>query len=595
MRALLAIAFLFACGEKPAPGDGPMRDAGFEEDDSAVRLDSGVVLDAGEDAGIEDTGAADAAEAGMDAAPADGGEEAQRGAIVVSEIQPVGAEWIELYNPSAAEVQVVAGAIVTGGGTFVIRAASDPLGTSATPVVIAPRDYALGHPNPASAAEIPAGADFVFGAPGGAANAFGELGESVELRRGGALEDRIDTRGFPVVLDRATQLSSDALDAASNDDASAWCVPIFSEPTPGAPNSSCRPILISEVTYDGAPEFIELAGAGGASLEGIEVRAGTTAIALTGRMPLSGLYSIEPVSLHDDTAAIRVLRGGVVLDAFAYGSTTGEGRPVPDLDVEIHAANWARSDGELDTGDNAADFHHDPSPTPGARNSTTAFAVTRVEPDDAIAGIEAAVIVEGTDFTDAMAVSLGVPATCTFLAANVLECAAVAAAPGRTGVVVDSRLGSITMTDAFTWTLTVNESDTPAECDFCILQWPPAITGAAGVISEPIYGRIYEAGLTDVTAGEAPGILAEVGYGPDGTDPSSSNAWTWVRAVFNVEYGNDDEYVQSLVISTPGTYRYTYRWSLDGGVSFSYGDLDGAGYNPNLDFSAQALGTITVN
>jgi hypothetical protein len=144
----------------------------------------------------------------------------------------------------------------------------------------------------------------------------------------------------------------------------------------------------------------------------------------------------------------------------------------------------------------------------------------------------------------------------------------------------------------------LNETDLPAEADYCVLQFPSTLSVSAGVASMTIYGRIYEGGLTDTTVGgPAPGITAELGYGPAGTDPRTSTAWVFHATVFNVETGtgnNDDEYMGTLTIPAAGSYAYTYRFSFDGGANVTYCDLDGAGSNGGLDFSPTQLGAATV-
>jgi hypothetical protein len=71
-------------------------------------------------------------------------------------------------------------------------------------------------------------------------------------------------------------------------------------------------------------------------------------------------------------------------------------------------------------------------------------------------------------------------------------------------------------------------------------------------------------------------------------------AWTWFPATYNTQVGADDEFVGSLTAPLlTGSYSYTYRFTFDG-QSWTYCDLDGAGANPALDFSAAQLGTMTV-
>lgn len=139
----------------------------------------------------------------------------------------------------------------------------------------------------------------------------------------------------------------------------------------------------------------------------------------------------------------------------------------------------------------------------------------------------------------------------------------------------------------------VNETGLAAECDFCNLQFPAGIAINAGTSTQLIYGRIYEAGVTEA-AGASASVLAQVGYGPSGSDPRFSGTWQWFTATYNVQVGNDDEYQGSFIPLFGGTYSYTFRFSLDGGTSFSFADLNGAGSNAGLDFEIGQLGQMTV-
>lgn len=421
-------------------------------------------------------------------------------------------------------------------------------------------------------------------------------------------------------------------------------------PDGGTPTPS---LLINELIYDFASpaggtdpgnELVEIAGPGGAPLDEVELvllasdGAVLQTIPLSGQVPADGLFVVASeaqgggtsvanadlttaLALPDAAGGLQLVHeaagGPVLLDAVGWGAlpanlvdqTRGlaavEGTPLPALQAVAVPAGWARSQTSADTDDNAADFRHDPSPTPGAQNGADAFAVTRILPNDALAGLDTSIRIEGTDFTDAMTVELAGEALsgCALVALDALQCSAPYPAggtglPERVSVLVRARPehgGEVTLTDAFTWTGVANETDDPAECDYCVLQYPPNTTTAAGVATEMIYGQIYEAGLTDATSGQAPGIIAELGYGPTGTDPRTSNAWIWSSAGFNVEAGNNDEYAATITIDTPGSYAYTYRFSLDGGLTFSYADIDGAGSNGGLDFAPAEVGALTVN
>ena len=132
--------------------------------------------------------------------------------------------------------------------------------------------------------------------------------------------------------------------------------------------------------------------------------------------------------------------------------------------------------------------------------------------------------------------------------------------------------------------------------DFCQLRFPSSITVTSGETTELIYGRIFEAGVTE-PAGPSSSVTAEVGYGPFGSNPTTTQlGWSYVPAVFNSAYSNnDDEYQASLTApATAGTYAYVYRFSLDGRNTWTYCDTDGNGSLPGFDFNVNKLGEMTV-
>ncbi len=122
-----------------------------------------------------------------------------------------------------------------------------------------------------------------------------------------------------------------------------------------------------------------------------------------------------------------------------------------------------------------------------------------------------------------------------------------------------------------------------------VLKWPPSTTHTIGSTpTENIYGQIYINGVTD-SAGQGPGILAQVGYGADGSAPTGTG-WAWWNALYNADDGNNDEYRGTLLPEALGNYDYAYRFSSDGGNSWVYADLDGS---PNGYQTTQA-GALTV-
>ncbi|MBI4817897.1 MAG: IPT/TIG domain-containing protein [Deltaproteobacteria bacterium] len=720
MRLLLSIAvvsLVCACGDadRTPPVERPVRDAGFVRFDArpsdassdagtpsdatspdtgpsdrgfqdvadldAVSSDLGPVdlgqPDLGIDDGSVDSGFpdADSVDVGThpDATPEDvgpppdAGVVTQQGGLVITELMVSGAsEWIEVENVGTTSIDLTDLVVRTFSrsalGDMTIRAVTDPSGTAGTAVPLAPSARAFGSPNPASAASIPAGATFVFGAPG-LSSVFADGGDLVELS-GPGLFDRVDFRAaatvpgsavgvgeFPLVSSVSLTLSAGAgTSPTANDSGDAWCAPIFTGATPGTVNLRCDTFVISEFSYDyaslsggvdDANEFVELAGPAGGSFTNLTLVTveGTSpagavdrSVAISGgRMPLDGLWvvadrdssgmtqiansdQLENLDLENGPDALQLVRSDVppvLLDAVGYGAITAtndttrglacsEGTPVSDWNPFVHALDFARSDAESDTQNNLADFRYDPSPTPGARNGVDQFSVIDVSPRSGVVAT-ATITLTGRDFTDGMSLRVGaqdVPfSACDYPGPDVYRCLVPApVAAGRVDVTLTARAehgGVAVMTQVFTWTTSANESGLASEADYVNLQYPPSISMAAGT-SPMIFARIYEQGVTDVTSGPSASILVELGFGPAGTDPRSSNDWSFVPAAFNVEYGNDDEYMGTVTVTTPGTYSYTHRFSLDGGLSFTYADLDGAGQNGGLDFDPTRLGALTV-
>jgi hypothetical protein len=141
---------------------------------------------------------------------------------------------------------------------------------------------------------------------------------------------------------------------------------------------------------------------------------------------------------------------------------------------------------------------------------------------------------------------------------------------------------------------TVNETGFAEEADYCNLQFPVATSATASTPTALIYGQIFETGVTEA-AGDSGTVTAEVGYGPLSANPEYDMAWVWTAAAYNVQVGNNDEYQASfLAPATPGEYYYTYRFSLDGGSTWTYCDVNGAGSNTGLSFETTQLGVLTV-
>ncbi|MBY0309015.1 MAG: hypothetical protein K2Q09_09760 [Phycisphaerales bacterium] len=137
------------------------------------------------------------------------------------------------------------------------------------------------------------------------------------------------------------------------------------------------------------------------------------------------------------------------------------------------------------------------------------------------------------------------------------------------------------------------------EVSYAVLQWPPSITVNTGADTGGIYGQVWQGGWTEAP-GPNPAIVAQLGYGPIGSDPLlDDSGWTWINATYNVQAGNNDEYVASFTAPAPGNYAYTYRLNLSTfwagqNLGWTLADLNGAGSNPGLGYDAGQLGVLHV-
>ncbi len=125
------------------------------------------------------------------------------------------------------------------------------------------------------------------------------------------------------------------------------------------------------------------------------------------------------------------------------------------------------------------------------------------------------------------------------------------------------------------------------------LQWPPTMSHIISTTTrtENAYGQVWIDGVTS-QPGATPGLRAQLGFGPDGSDPAGdSAAWDWVEATFNGDAGSNDEFVASLLPDETGTFDYAYRYTVTGGRDWVYADLDGI----SNGYSVDQAGSLTVD
>lgn len=124
--------------------------------------------------------------------------------------------------------------------------------------------------------------------------------------------------------------------------------------------------------------------------------------------------------------------------------------------------------------------------------------------------------------------------------------------------------------------------------DWCTLQWPLSTSAKVGQETEPIFGQLYVAGCTDGSK-RCDGVTAQVGYGAANAEPST---YTWAAAAYNASHteDNNDEYSATLKVTAAGTYGYAFRFSRDGGTTWSTCDGDGSANG----FDKTKVGQLTV-
>src|SRR5215216_1973135 len=121
------------------------------------------------------------------------------------------------------------------------------------------------------------------------------------------------------------------------------------------------------------------------------------------------------------------------------------------------------------------------------------------------------------------------------------------------------------------------------------LQWPPTLTHTISVTdrTDNVYGQVFIENVTN-QPGRTESLRAQLGFGPDGSNPDGNPDWTWVEAAFNTDAGDNDEFVASLLPEATGMFDYTYRYTTTDGRDWFY-----AVNGPNN--SSSPVAQLTVN
>jgi hypothetical protein len=613
---------------------------------------------------------------------------------VITEIQPLGqsgnhGELVEIYNPGDVDAEITGYTLTAKAGKAALHAASDPTGSS--PIVVKAKSFVYGIPSPAKKSDIPASAGFVYGDP----NTDWELADAGDVLaitdEKAAVLDAVDFTkiatttalpgDFPASLGASMQLDKAALDAKANDVGDNWCLTFRAADTAGSANHACgNAMVVNEVLSvyvlptggmtSNQNAFIEIAGPGGATIKDYRVQSftgknqGSLYLTIgTGpkaplRLPLDGLLVIADGDVDDGTTNVPnadIVVGNAippsasnsgqsiqladptstVLDSLGYGaSPKAEGSPVSEILPDKIAISMARDATSSDTDSNAADFHYDPTPTPGLPNdivapkvygyapyspmdtpslsSTTVFLLAHDYADFkskdgvAIAGNDVTASFVGNGMVDTSSTTDG----CTIVDATdggrgdvTIKCTAPtnAGLAARGDIVLDNAAffgGTSSLKNAWVYTLANNASAAPAEADLCSFVAPMGMLNVQQGLSTPsLLGHVMEPGVT-TNSGANAAVIAQVGLGKQATDPTKTGNWIYFDSQFDADFdATTDQYKTTFVappvlVATP--YSLVYRFSFDGGLTFTYCDLLGDGSAQMTKLTTAQLPTLTV-
>ncbi|MFM7386709.1 MAG: beta strand repeat-containing protein, partial [Bacteroidota bacterium] len=141
-------------------------------------------------------------------------------------------------------------------------------------------------------------------------------------------------------------------------------------------------------------------------------------------------------------------------------------------------------------------------------------------------------------------------------------------------------------------TNSINGVLTVGGLDWANLQHPGSGSMCQGG-SYNVYGQAYEANITNA-AGATAGLVAQIGVSSTNTNPSTWAANAWSNANFNVQVGNNDEFIGTISGLAPGTYYYSFRYKLANSCNYEYGGFS-AGGGGFWNGSTFVNGSLVVN
>ena len=284
-----------------------------------------------------------------------------------------------------------------------------------------------------------------------------------------------------------------------------------------------------------------------------------------------------------------------------YETATALSPPSPGT---ASATTLARNAASTDSGNNRNDFHADPSPTPGVPNDAVSFTVSGLTPDDgpsSVAGTQVAVT--GSDFTTGMKAIFGSNAavTCTAASATSATCNAPAnAAVARVNVTLQlpASVGAPDVRPPVgVHVHRCGERDGHHARGRLLQPSVPRELLGHAARHDDVPLRANVRGRRDRRRGRSGGRARRGRLRHGELHWRTTNSWKFFPASFNVQVGNNDEFVGTFTapsVAASTSYSYTFRFSQDGGLKWTYCDLSGAGSGSGLTFEVTQLGVMTV-
>ena len=128
--------------------------------------------------------------------------------------------------------------------------------------------------------------------------------------------------------------------------------------------------------------------------------------------------------------------------------------------------------------------------------------------------------------------------------------------------------------------------------DWANIQTPGGTTICQGQ-TLTIYGQVFEAGVTP-PAGQGAGITVQYAYNTSNTNPATWPTTSWTAASYNAPGTglNNDQYTGVIPALSPGTYYYSFSYTMNGCTSYGGFSAAGGGF---WNGTTNVNGTLVVN